>query len=112
MAEPDSKFIREMIARTVDERVNGLEKGGGGGHDGGMDDVLRRVAALEGDVKEVKAGLKALVDEVHSNGVDLAEIKGRLANMPSTFQMLTWFVGVSIAMVGLTFTIARLMGSH
>lgn len=82
-----------------------LESKGGEGHDGGMDDVLRRVAALEGDVKEVKADMKALTK-------DVAEIKGRLSQMPTTFQMLTWFVGVSLGLTGLVFTIARLVGAH
>lgn len=64
------------------------------------DDLDPRVRALEADSKEMKADVKTLVREV-------AEIKGRLANMPTTFQLVSWFVGVSIGLTALVFTIAR-----
>ena len=65
-----------------------------GGHDGGMPpDLDKRVTALEGKVDQVR--------------VDLAEIKGRLTNMPTTFQLVSWFVGVAIGLTALVFTIAR-----
>ena len=85
------------------------ERHSGGGPPGGGDDLGHRVAALESDVKEINADLKTLVK-------DMAEIKGRLSQMPTTFQMLTWFVGIalalSIGLTGLVFTIARSVGSH
>lgn len=85
------------------------ERHSGGGPPGGGDGLSQRVAALEGDVKEIKADLKGLVK-------DVAEIKGRLSQMPTTFQMLTWFVGIamalSIGLTGLVFTIARSVGTH
>ena len=41
---------------------------------------------------------------------DVAEIKGRLSQMPTTFQMLTWYVGVALGLTGLVFAIARTIG--
>ena len=38
---------------------------------------------------------------------DVAEIKGRITQMPTTFQMQAWFVGVALGLVALVFTIAR-----
>lgn len=71
----------------------GLERRGEGNDNGNMDDALRRVTALEADVK-VLVG-------------DVAEIKGELSNMPTTFQTVSRFVGVSIGLTGLAFAIAR-----
>jgi hypothetical protein len=63
-----------------------------------------RVARLETDVADIKRDVRHLTETV-------AEIKGRLMNMPTTFQVLTWFVGVSVGLAiglsGLVFTIAR-----
>lgn len=71
-------------------------------HDGDME---RRITSLEGDIKEIKADLKALVK-------DAAEIKGRVSQMPTTFQVLTWFVAVAIGLTALVFTIAKTVGGH
>lgn len=81
-------------------------------HDGGMDDVIRRVDVLEGDVKEVKADLKVLVKEVSAIRERMAGIEGRLSNLPTAFQMQSWFVAVALGLVGLVFTIAKVMGGH
>lgn len=85
---PHTEDLSPTAAPTV-------EKPGGNGGDDGMKELTRRVGNLEED-------MKSLVKEVH-------EIKGRLTNMPTTFQMTTWFVGVALALVGFTFTIARVM---
>jgi hypothetical protein len=39
--------------------------------------------------------------------LEVAEARGRLANAPTTFQLLSWFVGIALALVSLTFAIAR-----
>lgn len=59
---------------------------------------MDRQIALE----EIEARLETL-------RVELAETRGRLANAPTTFQVLSWFVGIAVALVGVTFTVARLM---
>ncbi|MFN3075498.1 MAG: hypothetical protein ABT940_01180 [Alphaproteobacteria bacterium] len=43
---------------------------------------------------------------------DVAEIKGKLSSMPTTFQMLTWYVTVAVALAGLVFAIARMTAAH
>jgi len=97
MAEPNTDLLDQRINAALEEK---LAERGGGGYDGGM--LEARVAALEIDVKEVKLSLVAIKEK-------LAGIEGKLSNMPTTFQMLTWFVGVAIGLVGLVFAIARLV---
>lgn len=41
--------------------------------------------------------------------IEVAEARGRLANAPSTFQILSWLAGIAIGLVGLIFTAARLI---
>lgn len=55
-----------------------------------------RVKRLEDDSKEMRADLKAI-------RVDLAEIKGRMSAMPTTWQM----VGLIVAMAVAIFTVVR-----
>ena len=55
-----------------------------------------RVKRLEDDSKEMRADLKAF-------RVDLAEIKGRMSAMPTTWQM----VGLIVAMAVAIFTVVR-----
>lgn len=80
-----------------------LRKGDGGGHDGGMPpNIDSRGEALETDVKEMKSDLKTLIE-------DVARLDGKLSNLPTTFQLISWFVGVSLGLVALVFTVARAM---
>ena len=58
--------------------------------------------ALEADVKEMKSDLKTLIK-------DVARLDGKLSNLPTTFQLISWFVGVSLGLVALVFTVARAM---
>lgn len=94
-----------------DQAKRGRLPGGTGDppHDGGAEDVLRRVGALESAVSKMDGKVDTLIK-------DVAEIKGRLSQMPTTFQMLTWFVGIamalSIGLTGLVFSIARSVGTH
>jgi hypothetical protein len=74
-----------------------LQEGGGGGT---FDDMEARVARLEKDMGEVRSDLKAV-------RVDIAEIKGKLSNMPTTFQL----IGLVLAIMAATFAIVRLGGA-
>ena len=56
----------------------------------------------ETTLEQVEARLEAL-------RLELAETRGRLATAPSTFQVLSWFAGIAVALIGVTFTIARVM---
>lgn len=63
----------------------------GGGGDDGVDDMIRRVTALEGKTD-------GLVK-------DVAELKGMLSSMPTTFQMASWMVGIAVALAAIVFTV-------
>ena len=57
-----------------------------------MDNVLRRVTALEGDMKEVKADMKGLVKSV-------ASIEGRLHHMPTLWGIAGTMLGINAGIV-------------
>ncbi|MFG1376980.1 hypothetical protein [Xanthobacter autotrophicus] len=46
-----------------------------------------RVARLEDDMKEIRSDLKAL-------RIDVAEMKGRVASLPTTWQLITLVFGI------------------
>lgn len=71
-----------------------LNSGGGGGTFDGMEE---RVERLEDDLKDARGDLKAI-------RLDLAEIKGRIVSMPTTWQMLGFIIAVAVAM----FTVVRI----
>lgn len=60
------------------------------------DPMEARVARLEDDMKEVRSDLKAI-------RIDLAELKGRVASLPTTWQMITLVFGI----LGAAFFILR-----
>ncbi|MGE0154778.1 MAG: hypothetical protein AB7R90_19330 [Reyranellaceae bacterium] len=91
-----ASYADNVVHLAVPERLTG---GRDGGDDGGMNARLDR---LEKRADGFDAKLSQAL-------VDLAEIKGRLSNLPTTFQVMTWFVGVAIGLVALTFAIARVM---
>ncbi len=63
---------------------------------GSRDDMEARIKRLEDDSREFRADLKALVR-------DVAEIKGRINAMPTTWQM----AGLIIAVMALSFVVIR-----
>jgi len=72
-----------------------------GGDNGGMPpDLDARVKALEARASEIGVDVRAVIK-------DVAEIKGKISQMPTTFQMQAWFVGVSLGLVALVFAVAR-----
>lgn len=72
-----------------------------GGDNGGMPpDLDPRVKALEAKTSEIGIDVRAMIK-------DVAEIKGKISQMPTTFQMQAWFVGVSLGLVALVFAVAR-----
>lgn len=73
----------------------------GGGGDGTLDDMEQRVASLEKRFDRFEAKVDALIK-------DVAEIKGRISAMPSTWQL----VGLILAIMGASFTILRFTIGH
>ena len=63
-------------------------------------DLVARAKALETRISEIGVDVRAVIK-------DVAEIKGRIPQMPTTFQMQAWFVGVSLGLVALVFAVAR-----
>src|SRR5262245_12531066 len=97
MAREQDEAARHVQASTL--RL--LRGGRDGGNNGGMPPNLdARVKTLESRTSEMSVDVKALIR-------DVSEIKGRISQMPTTFQMQAWFVGVSLGLVALIFTIAR-----
>lgn len=92
----------DEAARRVQANTLRLLRGGrDGGHSGGMPpDLDARVKAFESRTSEMSIDLKAVIK-------DVSEIKGGISQMPTTFQMQAWFVGVALGLVALVFTIAR-----
>ncbi|MCR6725997.1 hypothetical protein [Agrobacterium fabrum] len=78
-----SDFSNKTVGVTL-----GYNKGGGGGS---IDPMEARVKRLEDDMKEIKGDLKSLLK-------DSAEIKGKISNMPSTWQIVG-IVGVMLGLV-------------
>lgn len=71
-----------------------LPSGGGGGT---YEDMEARVKRLEEDGKDIRSDLKAI-------RLDLAEMKGRLNSMPTTWQMVGFVVALAVAI----FTVVRI----
>lgn len=63
----------------------------------------QRIARLERDVADIKAVLSRLEPTLKSVNDDVKEMKGRLSQMPSTWQL----VGLVVAIFGLAFVILR-----
>lgn len=59
-----------------------------------------RLKALEARTLGIGVDVRAVIK-------DVAEIKGKISRMPTTFQMQAWFVGVSLGLVALVFAVAR-----
>ncbi len=78
-----------------------MRGGRDGGDNGGMPpDLDARVKALEARTSEIGVDVRAVIK-------DVAEIKDKISQMPTTFQMRAWFVGVSLGLVALVFAVAR-----
>lgn len=83
MAERDVPHYNE--ASVVPFRPRHLKGGDGGGTFDAM--MEARVARIEDDMKEIRADLKAI-------RIDVAEMKGRVASLPTTWQLITLVFGI------------------
>jgi Tfp pilus assembly protein PilO len=78
--------------------------GEGGG--GTIDDMEARVAGLEDDMREIRTDLKAIrtdLTELKPVRLEVAEIKGRLSQLPSTKEM----IGLVFLVLGGAFAIFK-----
>jgi hypothetical protein len=97
---------------------------GGGPHYPGME---TRLTAVESDVREIKGALQRIelllgkVDDrlrkveaeaLPRLAIDLAELKGRIQNLPSTWAMITTVIGGQVALAGMLLGGIRLLAGH
>lgn len=108
MNAPKFQLIEGGYSSSVSITV---DPSGAGGDDGGMTPE-QRIEALEKRMGKVEEKLDKIGGDVIDVKVKLAGVEGRLSQMPTTFQMLTWFIGIAIGLTGLVFTIARTVGVH
>jgi hypothetical protein len=76
--------------------------GGSGPYDPGTE---ARVAKLEAAVDEIRADVKAI-------RLDLPEIKGKLSNVPTTFQLVFMQAALILAIFAGAFGLSKLASSH
>jgi len=84
-----------------------MARAGGSGPDD--PDLEARLARLEASVEDIRKEILAI-------RLDLAEIKGRLTNIPTTFQLVfmlaTFTVATFVGATGLSLAVVRLAGGH
>ena len=78
--------------------------------------VETRLERLESIVEEIRAELKAMRGELTALRLDVAEIKGRLTNIPTTFQLVFMFAAFVVTTfagaTGLSLAVLRFGGPH
>jgi len=87
-------LLRKQLSEAQERESTRLKSGDGGGTFDGMEARIKR---LEEDGKELRQDLKTILR-------DLAEIKGRVNAMPTTWQMVGFVVALALAI----FTIIRI----
>jgi hypothetical protein len=110
MAEPDLTLLQRL---AQDARVAGRGGSGGG------DMLETRVASLEADMREVKSILgrmepllRGIDDRLRKIEVDGAEMKGRVAQLPTAWTFLTAGIGLVLGTFGFIFAVLRFATPH
>jgi hypothetical protein len=77
--------------------------------EGKMDKVEGKLSAIEVTLAEIKGQLSQMpkATDFAKLSAEVAEVKGRVANLPTTWQLMTFTIGSVMAAAGLAFTIAR-----
>ena len=91
MTDPAGNVIPFSVDQQLDVMAReaamaGLRCGGGGS----SGELAQKGAVFEADVKEIKADLKTLIK-------DVAELKGKVSQLPTTLQMLGFVVAIVVA---------------
>lgn len=86
-----------------------LSSAAGGPHD---PDMATRVQRLEDTLPRIQALLQGLDERLRRGEVDLAEMKGRIANLPSTWAMITTMLGGQVAFAAAILAIPKIVGAH
>ena len=88
--------LEPMIART-DERVKVVES---------------RMVTIESRIASLEAGLMRLDDRGRAVETDVAELKGRVSQLPSTWELISTITASQAALLGFTFAILRYASGH
>jgi hypothetical protein len=71
-----------------------------------------RMARLEEQFSRIETLLRGVDDRLRNVETDIAELKGRVANLPSTWAMVTTMLGGQITLAGFLIAIIRIIGGH
>lgn len=83
-----------------------IDRGGGPPHDGGME---ARVARLEDSVSDIRSTLGRLEPLLRQQSIDMAEMKGRVAHMPTLFQTGATMLAINAGIVAVAGLIVVLL---
>jgi hypothetical protein len=93
---------------SIDDHT-ALAGGGSGPHDPGME---QRMTSLEGAVGEIRSDLKNILRDIQRVSLDVAEIKGKVSNVPTTFQLIYMQIGFILAIFAASFALLKLALPH
>nr|WP_294510914.1 hypothetical protein [uncultured Rhodopila sp.] len=74
--------------------------------------MVIRVQRLEDTCQRIEALLKRIDDRLRKVEIDVAEMRGRIAQLPSTWAMITTMLGGQVAFAAAILAILRITGSH
>ena len=86
-----------------------LAGGPGGPHDPTMETRLRR---LEDMFARVEALMTSVDERLRKVEIEVAEVRGRLTHLPSTWAMITTMLGGQVALAAAILAILRLVSAH
>ena len=137
MSERDDHGAKRVLPFIGGPGVPPIAGGGGGPHDPGMDarvtrledqygrieTLLRaiddrmgriddRVGRIDDRVGRIEDRVEQLGDRVRHIEIDVAELKGRIVNLPTTWAMITTMIGGQIALAGILLAAFRFAGVH
>jgi hypothetical protein len=130
VSERDDHGSKRVLPFIGGPGVPPIAGGGGGPHDPGMDarvtrledqygrieTLLRaiddRMGRIDDRVGRIEDRVEQLGDRVRHIEIDVAELKGRIVNLPTTWAMITTMIGGQIALAGILLAAFRFAGVH
>jgi hypothetical protein len=86
-----------------------LAGGGDGAHDPTVEMRLQR---LEDTFPRIEALMKSIDERLRKVEIELAELRGRIANLPTTWAMISTMLVGQITLAGFLLAILRVVGTH
>jgi hypothetical protein len=100
----NTKLIEEFVRREYDRR----HRSGGGGDDG----FEPRLARLERHMDELRSLFPRLETKIDQLLKEVYELKGRVSQLPSLWQLFLPLIAFVIAIFGFAFALIRLAAPH